>query len=469
MPSHKNIIAELNSDGIGRSLILAGGGVRLAYHAGVLIALEEEGLSFNHIDGTSGGIFGTAMLASGITPVEASKRWRKLKLKGFTGILPLKEYRNRNTLKLIDGAEGIRKMIFPALGIDIKSINANTSFAATFNVCNFSKKAVESIPNHSVTIDHLIAGVSLPMFIPATKINGDWYTDAVWIKDANLTEAVVRNAREIWLIWCIGNTREYLKGYFNEYVHMIEISANAGLIKELDWIKRENMDREKNGQIPVMLHIVKPEYSLPLDPAFFMKKIDANTLINMGYADTMAYISSKRAFDFAENTTATAMKGFDATLHFRQEFSGYTMFDGKKHPACFYFAFFIREIKDTYVVQQFTSVELDNDTMIPGYDNTVSKMGKGILASTFKIKYAADIFQISTTICFSSIPDLVLGLDIKNIFITITDSKGGQTAGRYYQPAVNRVKNAFHLNVNENAGIIKKWKSKYRILNYLFN
>ena len=62
-------------------MILAGGGVRLAYHAGVLVALEEEGLSFTHVDGTSGGIFGTAMLASGIAPSDAAVRWRNLKLK----------------------------------------------------------------------------------------------------------------------------------------------------------------------------------------------------------------------------------------------------------------------------------------------------------------------------------------------------------------------------------------------------
>ena len=73
---------------INRSLILAGGGVRLAYHAGVLKAFEEEELAFNHVDGTSGGIFGTAMMASGISPTEAAKRWRELKLRGFMAMLP---------------------------------------------------------------------------------------------------------------------------------------------------------------------------------------------------------------------------------------------------------------------------------------------------------------------------------------------------------------------------------------------
>jgi len=66
-----------------RSLILAGGGVRLAYQAGVLQALHESKKEFNHIDGTSGGIFNAAMLASGLGPDEMADRWRKLDIKHF--------------------------------------------------------------------------------------------------------------------------------------------------------------------------------------------------------------------------------------------------------------------------------------------------------------------------------------------------------------------------------------------------
>ena len=59
-----------------RSLILAGGGIRVSYQAGALRALEEEGLAFAHGDGTSGGIMNLAMLLSGIEPREMCQRWR---------------------------------------------------------------------------------------------------------------------------------------------------------------------------------------------------------------------------------------------------------------------------------------------------------------------------------------------------------------------------------------------------------
>jgi len=48
-----------------RSLILAGGGMRVAYQAGALRALFEAGLTFAHADGTSGGTMNLAMLFSG--------------------------------------------------------------------------------------------------------------------------------------------------------------------------------------------------------------------------------------------------------------------------------------------------------------------------------------------------------------------------------------------------------------------
>ena len=50
-----------------RSLVLAGGGMRVAYQAGVIRALAEAGVAFEHADGTSGGIINLAMLLSGRT------------------------------------------------------------------------------------------------------------------------------------------------------------------------------------------------------------------------------------------------------------------------------------------------------------------------------------------------------------------------------------------------------------------
>jgi len=51
-----------------RSLILAGGGMKVAFQAGVLqVWLDEAGITFDHADGASGGVFNLAMYAQGMS------------------------------------------------------------------------------------------------------------------------------------------------------------------------------------------------------------------------------------------------------------------------------------------------------------------------------------------------------------------------------------------------------------------
>ncbi|HEY4328062.1 MAG TPA: patatin-like phospholipase family protein [Mucilaginibacter sp.] len=452
-----------------RSLILAGGGVRLAYHAGVLIALEEAGINFNHIDGTSGGIFGTAMLASGITPKETAVKWRNLNLNGFMAALPIKKYFKPDDLPALGSADGIRKKIFPALGIDVKKINTNTGFEATFNVCNFSTKSVECIPGKDVNEDYLIAGMSLPIFMPAVKINNDWYTDAVWIKDANMIEAVKRGAEEVWLVWCIGNSREYLNGSFNQYVHMIEISANGGVFSEIEWLRDTNTVRVQKGLKPIDLHIIKPQYPLPLDPDFLFNKINADTLINMGYADTKQYLANKNVFDSSETTfTSTSMETVPVSVHFRQQFTGKINIEGKLSVVTIQLSFFIREKEEQYFFQQFSSISIDDGDPISGHNNTISVGKAGKLDTSFQFNLNGESYAANIQMQLHGVIDLLVGMDNKTANVNI--SKNGEQGidTLFVQAAINRLKNSFFLNVNADAGWYQKLKLKRKLLGKLF-
>src|SRR5262249_711151 len=120
-----------------RSLILAGGGMRVAYQAGVIRALEEEPLSFFHADGTSGGTINLAMLFSGLSPEEMCQRWQTLNVHDFVSFLPLEKYLKSDGLVAMGGAEGIVKRVFPHLGIDVDRIRSAEGTEGTFNVCNF--------------------------------------------------------------------------------------------------------------------------------------------------------------------------------------------------------------------------------------------------------------------------------------------------------------------------------------------
>jgi predicted acylesterase/phospholipase RssA len=51
-----------------RSLIMAGGGLKVAYQAGVLqVWLDEAGLQFDHADGASGGVFNLVQYCQGLS------------------------------------------------------------------------------------------------------------------------------------------------------------------------------------------------------------------------------------------------------------------------------------------------------------------------------------------------------------------------------------------------------------------
>ena len=295
-----------------RSLLLAGGGIRVAYQAGVLVALEEAGVRFHHADGTSGGTFNLAMLLSGVSPQEACERWRALKVLSFASVWPLRRLLAGPPYPALGTSTGIRERVFPALGVDVERIRSARGMDGTFNVCDFASKECIAIPHSEVDLDVLTAGVSLPVFSPAVERNGRTLVDAVWIKDTNVTEALRRGAEELWLVWCIGNHGVYRDGAFQQYVHMIEIAANGALQEELALV------RERGAR----LHVIRPRVPLPLDPDFFFGRVDASTLIAMGYRDAAAYLDAPHADGVAADAAATRMEDPVPGVAFRERLSG---------------------------------------------------------------------------------------------------------------------------------------------------
>lgn len=269
-----------------RSLVLAGGGMRVAYQAGVLAALERAGLRFHHVDGSSGGTMNLSMLLCGQDSGEIGQRWRALRQRHFAALLPWRDYLGTLRWPALSSAQGVREQVFPELGIDPELIRRATGVVGTYNVCNFATKTAEVVAHQDIDLDLLVAAVSLPMLMPAVMRRGTPYTDAVWIRDSNVPEAVARGSDEIWLVWCIGNTPAYHNGLFRQYVHMIEMAANGSLLRDLGYVA------DRWPQRPVRVHVIKPEYPLPLDPAYFTGQIDAATLIALGYQDACRYLDN---------------------------------------------------------------------------------------------------------------------------------------------------------------------------------
>jgi hypothetical protein len=286
--------------------------MRVAYQAGALLALEEAGLRFHHVDGTSGGTFNLAMLLSGVGPGEACGRWRALDVRSFVGTWPLRRLLAGPPYPALGTASGIRSRVFPALGVDVPRMRAARGVVGTFTVCDYEAKEAVAVPHVDADLDVLTAGVSLPIVSPAVRRDGRVLFDAVWIKDTNVAEALRRGAEEIWLVWCIGNHGVYRDGAFQQYVHMIEIAANGALREEL----REVRERG------VRLHVIRPRFPLPLDPDLFFGRVDPATLIAMGYRDAAGYLEAPPGEGVAADASATRMEDPVPGVAYREWFVG---------------------------------------------------------------------------------------------------------------------------------------------------
>ena len=310
-----------------RSLVLSGGGMRVSYQAGVLKALMDAGLTFFHGDGTSGGGMSLAMLFSGLTPDEMCDRWRSLRVGDFISFMPLSDYISAEGVMALGGTRGIVDKVFPHLGIDIARVNAATGMAGTFNVCNYTRKVNEVIPHEQIDVEMLVAGMSLPIFMPPVKRGQYWYTDSAFLRDANPLEAVRRGADEIWIVWTLGNSPEYRPGIFRQYIQMLETSANGALFEDFERIADINQ-RIAAGEVvfgrsqPIRVHVIAPETPLPLDPDLYFGQIDNATLIDMGYRDARRYLSRRRDEGISLTPEATAMQQPALGITFRETMSG---------------------------------------------------------------------------------------------------------------------------------------------------
>lgn len=281
-----------------RALILSGGGIRLSYQAGVLRALAEDRRTFQHIDSSSGGSLNNAMLFSGLAPEEMCDRWRTLNIRDTISLLPLKEYLQVNELTALGDSDGLRKKVYPHLGIDVEKINAARGLQGTFNLFNYDLKVNLALPHQELTTDFLVAGMSLPGTLPPVEIDGTPYLDSAFVLDANPLEAVRRGAEELWLVWALGNTGHYNGGAFGIYMNLLQIASNGGLNMQFDRILDLNARIERGepayGQTrPIRLHLIQPTYPLPLDPALYLGQIDNASLIDMGYSDARGYLARR--------------------------------------------------------------------------------------------------------------------------------------------------------------------------------
>jgi len=248
-----------------RALILAGGGLKVAFQAGVLeVWLDEAGLKFDLADGASGGTFNLAMWCQGMTGRQIADNWRRMNpLSGvdFNWSQYLRLFYARSLFEL----DAYRKNVFPQWGLDWDKIRA-TKREATFNLYNFSKHELSVVTADRMTEDHLIGAVSLPFWFPPVVIGGDTYIDAVFNTDANIEEAIRRGADELWIIWTVSERGEWLDGFVATYFQVIETAANGRYKQILARVRRnnENIDQGRAGEFGRKIEIKELRAEVPV-------------------------------------------------------------------------------------------------------------------------------------------------------------------------------------------------------------
>lgn len=209
-----------------RALILAAGGMKVAWQAGVLqVWLDEAKLSFDIFQASSTGGFQLAMLCQGMTGTQVADNWRNMHPLAAADF-NLAELPKLAFAESLFDVDGIRKNMFPAWGLDFDKVRGS-GLDAGFDVYNFSRHQLEVIEPKAMSEDLLAASVSLPMWFPPVLIGGDNYIDAVFDTAANLEEAIRRGADELWVIWTISQANRWSAGFVANYFQIVEAAANG--------------------------------------------------------------------------------------------------------------------------------------------------------------------------------------------------------------------------------------------------
>ncbi|HYN06441.1 MAG TPA: patatin-like phospholipase family protein [Vicinamibacterales bacterium] len=268
-----------------KSLILAGGGLKVGFQAGVLqVWLDEAGITFDHADGASGGCLNLAMYCQGYTGKQIADAWRN-----YDPFLPMDvnlDGPNQFThMQSFFTYDRFRANVLPRWGIDWNLIRAGNR-VGTFNLCNFSKKRLEVVTNAGMDEDRLVSAVSLPMWFPPVVIDGDKYIDAVYITDANVEEAIRRGADEIWAIWTVSTRDEWRPGFVSQYFHIIETVADTNFFTIWGRLEKNNQEiaAGRPGEFgrKITLRLIQAE--VPVHYLFNFERDRMTEAVNQGVA-----------------------------------------------------------------------------------------------------------------------------------------------------------------------------------------
>ncbi|HEX8852294.1 MAG TPA: patatin-like phospholipase family protein [Pyrinomonadaceae bacterium] len=319
-----------------RSLMLAGGGIKIVFQAGVLqVWLDEAGIEFQHADAVSAACFNLAMWTQGMSGTQIADNWRNLDPVGGVDV-------NWPQLARLIYAESLfeldayRRKVFPAWGLDWEKIRASGR-EATFNIYNFSKHELRPVTAPEMSEDFLVAAASLPMWFPPVRIDGETYIDAVFNTASNIEEAIRRGADELWIIWTTSQRGEWHDGFVGNFFGIFEATTNHAYKQMLARIRRNNeaLARGEPAEFGRHLTVRELKAEVPIHYLLNFSRDRAAEMVNRGVEQARAWCEEQgvayvRAADYpVEIHTA------QTSLRLQEHLKGYVGFGAADYQAGF--------------------------------------------------------------------------------------------------------------------------------------
>ncbi len=281
-----------------RALVLAGGGLKVAFQAGVLqVWLDEardggERLEFIHADGASGGVFNLAMWCQGMSGHRIAESWRRtspvrdglsVSWRGWLraeSILTMRKFRAR--------------VLHDTWELDWQRIRAS-SRSATFNVFDVSGQRLVTLPPAQMSEDLLVAATSLPGWYPPVTVRGTTYIDGVFATDANLEASIAAGANELWVVWTVSTAGRWRNGPVAQYFQVIEACANGALQRDLDRIAHSNRAHAEGrpAQYPHPIRVVPLVQEVPLHYLLAFTRRSMAATVDLGVQRARAWCQER--------------------------------------------------------------------------------------------------------------------------------------------------------------------------------
>ena len=306
-----------------RALIFAGGGLKVAFQAGVLQVWLDEvtvPLDFELADGASGGTFNLAMWCQGMSGTEIADAWRKTRPLRLIG-LNLRFWRS-----LLTFGRFRRNILAKTWELDWDTIR-KSSRRGTFNTYNFTKNELRLVPHTEMDENKLVACVSLPGWFPPMKLDdGNDYIDAVYASDANLEEAIHSGgATELWVIWTVSTLGRWRNGPHRWYFQVVEAAADWNFKHLQARIEKSNakIKAGKGGEFPHLVEVKVLRHDVPIDYLMVFRAKSLRRAVELGVEEARKWCTEK---DIAWAPLEPAPSD-PTSLRFTETMTGHFAFD----------------------------------------------------------------------------------------------------------------------------------------------